>query len=605
MIPMKVAKWEEAFEEELLADEAALFDFKQDVNHENFSILEFRGKKDPMNSWAAAYVTNHRYRIHWGENLDFTKMRVQMSERWEEDDFNTYFMTNFTDVRVAINITDNGGNLIDNETLTKKRWDYHTNGDNVIYNQTEVREFHWVMNGKEQENKTELVIEGFRCIVDCDQPDVEEEEISDVVVLWSDPLSWPDEKVPVDGDMAEVTPGTNMLFDIDESPMLKQLTINGRLSFDNDAENPRNQTIHTKILYVRQGELLIGSEEEPYNGNAEIRLYGEPEDETIAYHVGVETGNKVLAVVGLVKMYGQKRDQMSRLRESVFKADQSAFVSSGLDWQAGDQVALLPTATQMDHTDYMIIETYDSKTGEIIFTEPLYYYHFGKSSSTEGDFNGVDMRGEVVLLSRNVKIVGNDTDQWGGQIVVSDNFEESGVFREGELHLENVEIYNCSQRNTFKSAIRFEMVNTKTQVVRNTVVHGSRAWPLSAFYSSNILVEGSAFIGGRAIGIGVIGSGNVTIDNSIIADVERREELVAQSMVDIEACVSLCAYFGAEDCNDVKITNSIAAGCPYAGFIAPAHECGASDTQDIFRNNVAHSIDGSGGHIIPTSSSLK
>lgn len=122
------------------------------------------------------------------------------------------------------------------------------------------------------------------------------------------------------------------------------------------------------------------------------------------------------------------------------------------------------------------------------------------------------------------------------------------------------------------------MVNTKTQVVRNTAVHGSRAWPLSSFYSSNILVEGSAFIGARAIGIGVIGSGNVTIDNSIIADIERREELTAQSMVDIEACVSLCAYFGPEDCNDVKITNSIAAGCPYAGFIAPGHECGASDT---------------------------
>jgi len=36
------------------------------------------------------------------------------------------------------------------------------------------------------------------------------------------------------------------------------------------------------------------------------------------------------------------------------------------------------------------------------------------------------MRGEVVLLTRNVKIVGNDTDWWGGQILVADNHELLG-----------------------------------------------------------------------------------------------------------------------------------------------------------------------------------
>ncbi len=65
-------------------------------------------------------------------------------------------------------------------------------------------------------------------------------------------------------------------------------------------------------------------------------------------------------------------------------------------------------------------------------------------------------------MTRNVKIVGNDSDSWGGQIMVSDNIEESGVKRSGQLVLDSVEIYNCSQRNTFKSAIRFEGVNNLT-----------------------------------------------------------------------------------------------------------------------------------------------
>jgi hypothetical protein len=46
--------------------------------------------------------------------------------------------------------------------------------------------------------------------------------------------------------------------------------------------------------------------------------------------------------------------------------------------------------------------------------------------------------------------------------MVSDNVEENGIKRSGQLVLDSVEIYNCSQRNTFKSAIRFEGVNNLT-----------------------------------------------------------------------------------------------------------------------------------------------
>jgi len=104
----------------------------------------------------------------------------------------------------------------------------------------------------------------------------------------------------------------------------------------------------------------------------------------------------------------------------------------------------------------MTIESYDNTTGEIIFTKDLEYYHWGQSRSTEGAYNGVDTRGEVILLTRNVRIVGHDTDSWGGQIVVADSLELDGTMRTGQLLMENVEVYNCSQRNTFKSAIRFE-----------------------------------------------------------------------------------------------------------------------------------------------------
>lgn len=90
------------------------------------------------------------------------------------------------------------------------------------------------------------------------------------------------------------------------------------------------------------------------------------------------------------------------------------------------------------------------------------------------------MRGEIIMLSRNVKVVGNDTDSWGGQILVTDNLEVSGVLRTGQLLIDNVEIFNCSQRNTFKSAIRWENQGELWQSVTNSVVHGSLAWSVSA-----------------------------------------------------------------------------------------------------------------------------
>ena len=54
------------------------------------------------------------------------------------------------------------------------------------------------------------------------------------------------------------------------------------------------------------------------------------------------------------------------------------------------------------------------------------------------------MRGEVIMLTRNVKIIGQDVDTWGGQVVVTDIMDVSGTEYNGQLIIDNVEVYNCS-----------------------------------------------------------------------------------------------------------------------------------------------------------------
>jgi hypothetical protein len=64
----------------------------------------------------------------------------------------------------------------------------------------------------------------------------------------------------------------------------------------------------------------------------------------------------------------------------------------------------LPTSYSPKPVDDKFVQSYDNTTGKVILTSNLDYYHWGKPTSTGPDFDGVDMRGEVLLLTRNVKI---------------------------------------------------------------------------------------------------------------------------------------------------------------------------------------------------------
>lgn len=155
-----------------------------------------------------------------------------------------------------------------------------------------------MVNGKSYDNRSSLIMTGHRCVVNCEPEAIEEEEISDVALLWSEADSWPSGNVPVEGDEVEIEPSMNILFDIEDSPLLKSLTINGRLSFLNDPEIPQNLTLNVYWIYIRAGEFFIGDNLTAFNGNATVILYGETTEESLAFSIAVEGGNKMIAIVG-------------------------------------------------------------------------------------------------------------------------------------------------------------------------------------------------------------------------------------------------------------------------------------------------------------------
>lgn len=63
-------------------------------------------------------------------------------------------------------------------------------------------------------------------------------------------------------------------------------------------------------------------------------------------------------------------------------------------------------------------------------------------------------------------------------------------------------------------------------------------------------------------------------------------------MSDKEGAFAICSYNWPEGpCADISVTNNIAGGVTYAGFVVPGNECG-EDAQFRIRDNVAHSSDG-------------
>jgi hypothetical protein len=327
--------------------------------------------------------------------------------------------------------------------------------------------------------------------------------------------------------------------------------------------------------------------------NGTITLHGEKNAEAVVYTNAVEAGNKLIANTGKFNAYGKPRlNKMSRLTREALKNTSSIFVEPGLDWYPGDMLGLMATSYDSAANDDVTISTYDNVTGEITFNTTLNYYHYGRSESTASLYNGVDIRGEVVLLTRNVKIQGEDIESWGGQISTGFFIETDLTMRAGQTYFDNVEIYNCSQIDTSKAALRWESNVLGNSSVTNSTIHNGYSWAVNIQASSNVVLQNNVFWSFRPLGVVVKSSQNITIDNNIVGKVVDRTTFAGQNLVDFAGAYSICALSdGRTGCDNLVVTNNIAGGSVYCGFCTIAEDCDGS-TSMYFRNNVGHSIKG-------------
>src|SRR5690606_38610394 len=205
--------------------------------------------------------------------------------------------------------------------------------------------------------------------------------------LWSDPATWPNAKVPVAGDKGVIARDKDVLLDV-SPPALAGLSIDGKLSFSKDAE----LELITEWIMLR-GELAIGSEAAPHTRKATITLTETVMGEDVMAGMG---DRGIMISGGTLNLHGDRTHTWTRLASTANAGATSIQVLDAKGWKVGDGIVLASTDYDPRQAEHRTLTGIRGNT--LTLDKKLDYMHFGKITFE------VDQRGEVGLLTRNIKI---------------------------------------------------------------------------------------------------------------------------------------------------------------------------------------------------------
>ncbi|XP_066215311.1 fibrocystin isoform X2 [Saccopteryx leptura] len=221
---------------------------------------------------------------------------------------------------------------------------------------------------------------------------------------WSRAYSWFPERMPQDGDNVTVENGQWLLLDTNTSLLNFLHVRGGKLVFTDQG----NIVLRAHSILVSDGgELRIGSEDKPFQGKAEITLYGSSYS-TPFFPYGV----KFLAVRnGTLSLRGSLPEVIvTHLRAAAYAQDTVLALEDAVDWHSGDEVVIISGmgvegAKPME--EIVIVDTVHHT--DLHLRSPLRYSHNFTEDWVAGEHRV--SKGTVALLSRSITIRGNLTSE--------------------------------------------------------------------------------------------------------------------------------------------------------------------------------------------------
>jgi len=267
---------------------------------------------------------------------------------------------------------------------------------------------------------------------------------------WSDPASWPNRKVPVAGDKVTIGRDKDVVLDI-SPPALGGLSIDGKLSFSNNAD----LELSTEWIMVH-GELAIGTEASPYTRKATITLTDNIKGEDVMGGMG---DRGIMLSGGTLNLHGDRKNTWTKLSATAAAGSTTIQVLNAAEWRVGDEIVLASTDFNPRQAERRTITAISGNT--ITLDKKLDYMHFGKITFD------VDERGEVGLLTRNIKIQASaDAEQtfFGGHIMAMPS---------SHMYVEGIELNRMGQNLTLaRYPIHWHLVgDAQGQYIRNAAIH--------------------------------------------------------------------------------------------------------------------------------------
>src|SRR5690606_13256670 len=152
------------------------------------------------------------------------------------------------------------------------------------------------------------------------------------------------------------------------------------------------------------GELEIGTEARPYTHKATITLTDNVKGEEL-----MGMGDRgIMLSGGTLNLHGNRSNSWTKLAATAEAGSRSIDVLDAAQWQVGDQIVLASTDFDPRQAEVRTISAINGNT--ITLDKALEYMHFGQITFD------VDERGEVGLLTRNIKIQASEdaAESWFG-----------------------------------------------------------------------------------------------------------------------------------------------------------------------------------------------
>ena len=290
---------------------------------------------------------------------------------------------------------------------------------------------------------------------------------------WSADSTWGGEFAPMEGESVYVPAGLNLLVDVDRTPVLNLVYVEGSITFaPNETSSTHQRYFDANYIFVNKGTMEVGTEEYPYTSKLTITMHGNVSSPYIPTY-----GNKVLALrYGTLDMHGPVRTPTWTALDSTAAAGSTTItLHEAVDWVVGEQIAIAATSYNGREGEQRTILAIDRTTTSrpvLTLDQPLAYKHFAATETvgTQGEF--IEMRAEVGLLSRNVVFRGDpettSANQYGANIFMHSQGDDSFIGR-----LSYVELTDVGQAfKVGRYAIHFHMAGAvHKSYVKGVAVH--------------------------------------------------------------------------------------------------------------------------------------